>query len=83
MTDKREVIEHRTEHDTFIREYPNHVPPQICDMICQYTDRLEFGQERGDGMGEQIHSDDITVSFTRKDVQYWMTEDSNYFCCTA
>ena len=77
VTDKREVIEHRTEHDTFIREYPNHVPSQICDMICEYTDRLEAGQERGDGMGEQIHSDDITTQFTRKDVQYWMTEDSN------
>ena len=32
VTDKREVIEHRTEHDTFIREYPNGTP-QICDMV--------------------------------------------------
>ena len=73
--ERREVIEHRTEHDTLIREYPNHVPPAVCDMICSYTDRLEAGQERGDGQGEQIHRD--TDTFIRKDVQYWMTEDSN------
>jgi hypothetical protein len=66
----REVIEHRTEHDTLIREYPNHIPPQVCDMICDYTDRIEAGQERGD-----IHQDNDT--FIRKDIQYWMTEDCN------
>ncbi len=73
MRPERKVIKHSKDHETFIREYPNHVPPEFCDMLMAYADQLYQGEINNEVTGSNLESQ----KYNRNDWFFWMTEGTS------
>jgi len=69
----REVIKHRTECDTFIREYPDHAPHDFCDMMVAMCKEFKE-RKRTNEMGSHNGGSNETQ---RKDFYYFLTEGTS------
>ncbi len=69
----KKVIKHTVECDTMIREYPNHVPPEFCDMLIKYTEDLYNGHINNEPTGTNTEAS----KFERSDYFYWLTEGTS------
>ena len=70
---KREIIRHRTESDTFVREFPNHAPIDFCDMMINMTNEMRERKRRNEmgGMNGGVNESG------RKDFYYFLTEGTS------
>lgn len=71
---ERKITRHTTETDTFIREYHNHIPPQLCKLLCSYADDIESGASRNEKSGEFTYKNKL---FGRKDFFFWLTDGTS------